>query len=59
MAYAFRAYGSDGLVAVVASFTLLGAGFFNFFKRPILGAVLGFVLIVGLLFYGLTHMHLC
>jgi len=45
------------LIAAVSCFPLVGAGFFNLFKHPILGAALGFVLLVAYVFYVMSHMH--
>ena len=62
-AMAFVGHGSGPplfmLIAAVSCLPLLGAGIFDLFKHPILGAVLGFVLFVAFVFYAMSHIHLC
>ena len=58
-AFVWNGSGSPGLtvIAAVTCLPLFGAGVFDLFKRPVLGAALGFALFVVLVFYLLSHMH--
>ena len=59
MAFVWNGSGPSGftVIAAVSCLPLLGAGVFDLFKRPILGAVIGFVLFIAFVFYVLSHMH--
>jgi len=58
-AFVWNGSGSGELmvIAAVTCLPLVGAGVFNFFKRPILGAAIGFALFIALVFYLLSNMH--
>jgi hypothetical protein len=61
MAFAWHGSGPPviGLIAAVSCLPLMGAGIFDLFKHPILGAAVGFVVFVVFVFYAISHMHMC